>query len=122
MNETNNTTVTEIELSSFVSALSEQIHSASKAEYPTCELNWGRVTLAPLTSATKFAKIIRTREMDGAVQNDGVYCFIELATGNIFKAAGYKAPAKHSRGNIRVGTAANWFNNALTRYGAAYLR
>jgi len=29
-----------------------------------------------------------------------VYCFVEKATGNILKAAGWKTPAKGARGNI----------------------
>lgn len=35
------------------------------------------------------------------VDNKGsAWGFVEAATGNIFKAAGWKAPAKHARGNI----------------------
>jgi hypothetical protein len=38
------------------------------------------------------------------VQNGGcgrsVHCFVEKSTGNILKAAGWKAPAKGARGNI----------------------
>ncbi len=29
-----------------------------------------------------------------------VYCFVEVGSGNILKAAGFKAPAKGVRGNI----------------------
>ena len=29
-----------------------------------------------------------------------VHSFVEVATGNVLKAAGWKAPAKHARGNI----------------------
>lgn len=36
----------------------------------------------------------------GGKSQNFVYCFIELATGDILKAAGYKAPAKGKRGNI----------------------
>jgi hypothetical protein len=32
--------------------------------------------------------------------NESVYCFIDIATGNVLKAAGWKAPAKGARGNI----------------------
>jgi len=37
------------------------------------------------------------------VQHTGtasVYCFVNIETGDILKAAGYKAPAKGARGNI----------------------
>lgn len=33
-------------------------------------------------------------------QYKSVYCFIEQATGNILKSAGWKAPAKGARGSI----------------------
>jgi hypothetical protein len=29
-----------------------------------------------------------------------VYCFVDLTNGDILKAATWKAPAKHARGNI----------------------
>jgi len=47
-----------------------------------------------------------------------VHCFISKETGDIFKAAGWAAPAKTARGNI--------YNedmlNGVTVYGAEYLR
>lgn len=36
----------------------------------------------------------------GGKNTTSVYCFVEIATGNILKAASYKAPAKGDRGNI----------------------
>jgi hypothetical protein len=39
--------------------------------------------------------VIRERDSGGYV-----YCFVELATGDILKAAGFKAPAKGKRGSI----------------------
>jgi hypothetical protein len=48
------------------------------------------------------------------------YCFIERATGNVYKCATYKAPVKHARGNIFDG-----FNDpelyGVSQYGARYL-
>lgn len=55
----------------------------------------------------KFAKI---------VHSGSVFCFVELATGNIYKAASWSAPAKHVRGNIKNGAA------DVGPYGPAYLR
>jgi len=62
----------------------------------------------------KYARIVRTDWGD----QRSVYGFVEIATGAILKAAGWKAPAKHARGNL---------NDAepLARcgaYGVAYLR
>lgn len=46
----------------------------------------------------KYIRIVRSRP-DGTSRS--VYCFIEVATGNILKAAGWKAPALNGpRGNI----------------------
>jgi len=39
----------------------------------------------------KYAKIIC---------RDSVYAFVDVNNGNIYKPAGWKAPAKHARGNI----------------------
>jgi hypothetical protein len=48
-----------------------------------------------------------------------VHSFVEIATGDIFKPATYKAPAKHARGNIYRGNGAE----ALTDVGSVrYLR
>jgi hypothetical protein len=63
----------------------------------------------------RYVKLIKS---DGFVST-GVYCFVDRTNGNILKAASWKAPAKHARGNI--------FNNdnglgAMSPYGAAYLR
>jgi hypothetical protein len=64
---------------------------------------------------TKWVKIIQETSFD----NRCVHSFIDPA-GNIYKAAGWQAPAKHVRGSIfdencGVGTAVNY-------YGARSLR
>jgi hypothetical protein len=45
-----------------------------------------------------------------------VWCFVALDNGDILKAAGWKAPAPHARGNIRNGT------QGCGPHGPAYLR
>lgn len=45
---------------------------------------------------SKNIKIVENRANGGG----SVYCFIENDTGNILKAAGWKAPAKGARGSI----------------------
>lgn len=51
--------------------------------------------------------------------SESVHSFVEVSTGDIFKAASYKAPAKHARGNIYRGNGAE----ALTDVGGIrYLR
>jgi hypothetical protein len=64
----------------------------------------------------KYIKIISTRP-DGNQRS--VYCFIDYA-GNIYKAATWKAPAKHIRGSV-FHEDCSW-GRGLGPYGAAYLR
>ncbi|AUZ95007.1 hypothetical protein FDI40_gp225 [Agrobacterium phage Atu_ph07] len=48
-----------------------------------------------------------------------VYCFVEIATGHILKAASWKAPAKGVRGSIYSDDKGL---SAVTEYGAVYAR
>ena len=64
----------------------------------------------------KFLKI--TRE-DANGSGNSVHCFVEISTGNILKAASWKTPAKHSRGNIYD---TDNGKSAMDVYGCRYLR
>lgn len=74
-------------------------------------------TMAPPTitvmNGMKNVRIVRSEP-----HTKSVYCFVDKTTGDIFKAAGWKAPAKHARGNI--------YNQDMLKgcgvYGAEYLR
>ena len=51
----------------------------------------------------KFIKLLRTESNPETSEQQGqtfVHSFVEVATGDIRKAASFKAPAKHARGNI----------------------
>lgn len=61
----------------------------------------------------KYAKVVR--ESYGCRH---AFCFIDLATGDILKAASWKAPAKHARGNIFAPNPVA----GIGPYGADYLR
>jgi len=73
---------------------------------------WERMgyTFAPpptyvIESGQRFYKIvkvdgIRPDALAGYKSSRSVHCFVEKATGNIYKAAGWSAPAKGIRGNI----------------------
>lgn len=53
------------------------------------------------------------------VHGGSSYCFVDYETGDVLKCAGYKAPAKHARGNIfdeKNGL------GSIGPYGPAYLR
>ena len=65
--------------------------------------------------APKYAKVFAQEH------NPRLFCFVELATGDIYKPASYKAPANHARGNIKD-DAGNITARDVTAYGAKYLR
>lgn len=104
------------ELAAFVAALATRYAEFMKTLWPTCEANWYTIEHR---GGTKYAKIVTVHPKS---VGGSAYCFIDLTNGNILKAASWKTPAKHARGNIRVGSAENWWYGALGAYGAAYLR
>jgi len=68
-----------------------------------------------ITEGKKYFKVIKKNKVGTSAS---VHSFINKENGDIYKAATYKAPAKHPRGNI--------FNNngadALDCYQVKYLR
>ena len=56
------------------------------------------ITIKP---GRKFIKIIRDTSVWGFVaKSDGVHKGVPMIAGDVLKAAGWSAPAKHTRGNI----------------------
>ena len=55
---------------------------------------------------------------DGGRGQRSVWAFIDKTTGDILKPAGYKAPAKHARGNLFDSVSGV---GSLTPYGPKYL-
>ena len=54
-----------------------------------------------LKPGRKFIKVIRDGSVWGFVaKEDGVHKGLRLKAGDVLKAAGWSAPAKHTRGNI----------------------
>ena len=54
-----------------------------------------------IKTGRKFIKIIRDNSVWGFVAKaDGVHKGIPMKMGDVLKAAGWSAPAKHTRGNI----------------------
>lgn len=65
----------------------------------------------------KYVRIVRHDVYEGKANESGsAFCFVDIETGAILKAASWKAPVKGKRGNIANGAA------DLTAYGAVYLR
>ena len=96
--------VTEAELEQFRTDL-EEILTASRRVQIIVGIQVGR----------KYARIT---VRGGA--GHSAYCFVVMDTGDILKAASWESPAKHARGNIRSGTKYDWWNKALTPWGARY--
>jgi hypothetical protein len=48
-----------------------------------------------------------------------VYCFVDQTNGDVLKAASWKAPAKHARGNVYDKA---FGLNGVTEHGGVYLR
>lgn len=69
-------------------------------------------TLTLDRSGTKNIRVVR---MAGAMRS--VHCFIDIATGDVLKAASWKAPAKGARGSIYDET-----RPGVTEYGGIYKR
>jgi hypothetical protein len=103
------------ELMAFVQAVQNNIVTGDRVSYP----NLPPVTMSA-TRGQKFARVVTSRNADGSDRS--VYCFVELSTGDIYGPAGWKAPAKHARGNIRQGDQSNWWNGTLNAVGVRYLR
>lgn len=63
----------------------------------------------------KYIRIVQGLEGSGC---SSAWAFVEIETGNIYKAASWKVPAKHARGNI-------YSENPVANhsaYGPCYLR
>lgn len=60
----------------------------------------------------RYAKVVKTEP-----HTRSVYGFIDIATGDVLKAASWAAPAKHVRGNVTAHA-----NTCAGPYGIVYLR
>ena len=71
-------------------------------------------TKIAITRGRRYVKLVKS----DFSESRSVYCFVDQTNGNVLKAASWKAPAKHARGNIL-----NEDNGLSTMgpYGAAYL-
>jgi len=106
-------TATQIKMNEFQAAVENMIGIHRQQNFP----NLAHTTIT-LEHGPKFTRVVRSElNSKGVPEHRSVYCFIQNDNGDILKAAGWKAPAKHARGNI--------FNNLLEGcgpYGADYLK
>ena len=110
--------VSPAELYAFVTALSAHINARGRAQYPACDLNWDIITTMP---GRKFVRLVREAELYPG-SSRSAFGFIDMSNGDILKADGWKKPAKHARGNIRVGDVSNGWNGAIQNGFISYLR
>lgn len=66
----------------------------------------------------KYIRIVYAISSEGKVFSKSAWAFVDKVTGDIFKPAGWKAPAKTARANVFRPD--SWAS--VTEYGPAYLR
>ena len=54
-----------------------------------------------ITSGKKYHKIIQNDYRNGKYESAGVHAFVDKMTGEVYKPASWKAPAKHVRFDMR---------------------
>ena len=79
--------------------------------------NLPNLTPTKLTKDEGGKRFVRIVKNDGEGTGRSVFCFVEKATGDVYKAASWKAPAKHARGYIFAPNPIAGVNE----YGANYL-
>lgn len=72
-----------------------EISLAQKNEWLNYGYDMTKVPTFGIEYGKRFAKIVVT-----TWGQKSVHCFVEITTGNIYKASGWSAPAKGIRGNI----------------------
>lgn len=72
----------------------QEIKAASDADWQRKGYNMSKTPTFGITRGSKYAKITIT-----TYGQTSVHCFVD-SEGNIYKAAGWKVPAKGIRGNI----------------------
>ncbi len=77
---------------------------------------WFSVTTPAMVKVMEGGKVY-IRVVSEEVGSRSVYCFIEVATGDILKADSWKRPAKGRRGSV---FSSDWASYGCTEYGAAY--
>lgn len=73
-----------------------------------------------LDHGRKYIRVVKTCMRSDVLPDRSVFCFIDPTTGAIYKAAGWKAPAKGIRGYI---TDPNFsIGRGVTQFGGSYAR
>jgi hypothetical protein len=112
--------VDQVKLEDVIKFIEAKKQEATKARHPIlCKnVETGEEKMYETLSAevgNKYIKVVSTHCGGQA----SVYCFFDFL-GNIYKAASWKAPAKHIRGSV-FDKDHSW-GKALSDYGAVYLK
>jgi hypothetical protein len=107
-----------IELEQFVAFLNERLYEETKTRHPILCKD-GPYEIATAEPGKKYIKIWVTKQSATSNYQKSIYCFLDF-DGNIYKAATWRAPAKHIRGSI-FDPNMSW-GKSLNSYGAVYLR
>ena len=103
------TTTFEGALAAFVARAQEMVTEHYTRNFPRAE-----VPQLVTSTGRRYIKVIRQEH--GV--NGSVYCFVDRTNGDVLKAASWKAPAKHARGNIY---SPNNGTEGVSPYGGRYL-
>jgi len=102
------------EIHDFASRVQQMVNKHFREQFPN---------LTPPTIIVKFgrkyAKIIKEQKGSRERGQRSVYGFVDAHTGDLYKAASWRAPAKHVRGSI---FADDGGMSSCTPYGIVYLR
>lgn len=96
----------------FVAAVQAKTDEYTTRNFPNSKPD---VISAPFPWGAKYIRIVRA-DVHGTSRS--VHCFIDRSNGDILKAAGWKAPAKHARGNIFANDVGM---SCMEAYGPKYL-
>lgn len=87
-----------IEIGEFTIKLEERLDAYKKSS----GLTYFREYQVEIEIGRKVVRVFACEiSHEGEETNRRIVCFIDFTTGEIFKPASYKAPAKHSRGNVK---------------------
>ena len=72
----------------------EEINRALELFWQKRDYGFAAPEVLPCNMGRKYLKLATWRDVSGTYQANSVYCFIEILTGNIFKAASWASPVR----------------------------
>ncbi len=86
-----------ISKSEFATKLNDFVEGCQRINHAYMNAQFSTLT-KPTFGVMRGKKYVRILREDIAQRS--VHCFVDSTNGDVLKAAGWKAPAKHARGNI----------------------